>query len=993
MLIPPIAAQAATFHWTNTTANWNSPASWSEGVQPLGIDATDVLMFGGDVNAPYIATNNLPAVPALINRLVFDATNSANLANTQTIAGSPIAFGGATPQIIQNNLGSIAINVPIELRAPLILAGNGGVVSINGRVAGVFDIHKEDSSTFRFGSLGVPLSTTWTGRMTINSGAIGLSDFSTSISALRANPVTLSSTTARLTTSSELRVGTLSGPAGLVESRVVGPDTNNQDIVIHAIDNGIFEGTLRLAPPTGTGRNTATLIIRGAAKQTLTGMSVSPDSPPGANALQIEKDIAIGHGATLSLSGNASLSQQTAGGAIVMAGGEFELDNRASNNPNRLRDGDSGSTGLDSAGGGLFTLIGNALGTTELISRLQLGSPSNARSGALTIRVVHNAGTSAATQLLMQSLSRDGFARTFTTVNFEATDGAGNEIPLGQPGAAPRIGFVTAPLLANGLLRNTRNFDPETVGWATVNGSAFATHGPNGIAPVALTPAPAGISAGDPAANIEILSSFIANNSNGYAVNSLRLAPSAPGEQFELQNGGDLRTNALLLAGPFDYTVLTTTNGGLAGAAPASSNAAARYVHVESATLTLGLRLDGTFLPIVKSGEGTLVLNHPGNINSFAPMIINAGVLRANIATTTLPIGELQFRGGVLELTGGGTFSRTIGYGAFAVNWIGVDEFNQQVDQDQGSGGFAALGANANIDLNGAGPSVIEWESRGFVESGHALIFGSRSADHIVTWTDNLGLTSTSNVPNYNAREIRVLDNPTSAGDRARFTGTIAGGFEDDLLKTGAGTLELSVVNSYQGATIVREGTLLINAPGSIATSFLTDVHDGATLGGNGTVGPLRIQPGGRLAPAGNLSNTGSLASGDITLQGPDAQLSVEIGGRAPGLFDQIVVTGSISLNGADLTGALINGFNPTPSDLFFIMLNDGTDSVNGTFAQGQLITISNVPFQIFYTADSATNSTTGGNDVGVRLVPEPSAWLFIAAGIGITTMLRRRKA
>jgi autotransporter-associated beta strand protein len=944
-------------------------------------------MFGGSAVTPYIATNNLSFIPALINGLVFNATGDGSTSNAHSIAGAAIAFGGTSPQIIQNGSHAFAINVPIELRAPLTLGGNGGTLTLNQTISGAFNISKEGSSTFRFGTLGFPASNKWSGALTISGGTIRFDDGVASVGSLRGNPVTLTSGTAVVTATSELRLGTLNGPMGLVESRVTGPNIDNQDIVIHVNQDGTFAGTLRLAPPTGTGRNTGTLIIRGAAKQTLTGMFVSADSAPQANALQIEKDIAIGHGATLVISGNASLSQQTAGGAIVMGGGTFEIDNQTTNNANRLRDGDSGSTGLDSAGGGLFKLIGHALGTTELISRLQLGSPSNARSGALTIRVVHNAGSVAPTQLVLQSLSRDGFSPTFATVNFDATDGAGSQIALGQAGAAPRISFVTPPLQANGLLRNTRNFNVETVGWATVNGSAFATHGPNGIAPVPTTAAPAGNTPGDANANIEIRGNFVATNPSGYSVNSLRIEPSGPAQRLELNGTGDLQTNALLLAGARDYSITATGAAQWSGAAPQSSSAAARYAYVESAVLTIGLRLGTSFLPLVKSGEGTLALTNPTNANSFSPTIVNEGAVRAN--AMTLPIGELRFRGGVLEITGGGVFSRNVGYGAGNVNWIGIDEFNNAVDEDAGSGGFAAVGADVTIALT---PSPIEWESRGFLESGHALIFGSRSADHAVIWSGHLSLSS-NDFPKYDTREIRVVDNPTSAGDRARFTLPIGGNVQTDLLKTGAGILELAAANSYLGATIVHEGTLLVNAPGSIAQSFVTDVHNGATLAGNGTIGALRIAPGGRLAPGSNISNTGVLTTGDVTLDGAGAQFSVEIGGVTAGaLFDQIVVTGSISLNGADLTGSLINGFNPTPNDLFFLMLNDGADPVSGTFAQGSLITISNAPFEIFYTGNSATNSTTGGNDVGVRLIPEPSPSLFLGTGLLLRLASRRRR-
>jgi len=62
----------------------------------------------------------------------------------------------------------------------------------------------------------------------------------------------------------------------------------------------------------------------------------------------------------------------------------------------------------------------------------------------------------------------------------------------------------------------------------------------------------------------------------------------------------------------------------------------------------------------------------------------------------------------------------------------------------------------------------------------------------------------------YNARTIHVIDNPNSTADFARLAGVVSGDATEDLLKTGAGVLELSAANTYRGGTIVAEGTLLL---------------------------------------------------------------------------------------------------------------------------------------------------------------------------------------
>jgi autotransporter-associated beta strand protein len=826
--LPVAESQAATFTWGTGAGVWSLGSNWG-GTAPNGTNPVDVLQFGGNVSPFYTATNDV-ANPFLLNQLIFSATDPALTGGTNFLAGSPLRFSGANPQITANGAGGFHVDNQIQLLSNLTLTGNGaGVVTLNNTISGTVDIVKNGTSTFRFGSQTVgnvekPSDSTWFGTLTINDGTIRFNNNSTSgRTALRANPVVLTGANSRLTVSSELRTGTLSGNTGTVETQVVGTNIDNESLVIHIIGDGTFGGTLRLGGPTGTGAANGELVFRGASTQTLTG------------TLDIRRDVIVGRGATVVLGGTASLSAQTQG-AIIMSGGVFKLDNATVNNQNRLRDGTAASTGLDTVGGGNFILIGNAAGTIESIGRLQLGA-TGLRSGQLNTRVVHDTGS---TIMNFASYLRDTTTTPFqyTTIDFSAANTNGTARALGQTGAGSRITFsgFAVPLIAN-LIANSAG-TTET-GWATVNGTDFATYsavvnsgselGVQAVSTVALP------GSSSPSANVLITGNTTLSAGSTFSLSSLKLAPTGPGLSLDLTAAGALNNRNFLLAGANDFTIQNTGSGtaGITGGGT-------RYFHVQQAALNVNVTLGtgtGATSAIVKAGGGLLNLLR-SNTAVTAPVVINDGTLRSVIGN--LPQGELRFRGGVYEISGGGTFSRPITFGTGAVNWAGIDSLGSSIDPDRGSGGFSAFGGNATIDLGLAGPTNIAWEDKGFVNSGFALVFNSVRADSMITWSDNLSLTavSTGQAINYNAREIRVLDNTALTSDYARISGVISGAVQDDLLKTGPGTLELTATNTYQGATQVYDGTLRIN--GTNTTSFLTDVRSGAILAGNGTTGPLR---------------------------------------------------------------------------------------------------------------------------------------------------------
>ncbi len=935
------SSHAATFTWGNATANWSSAAAWIGGTAPSQGDFSE-LVFGGAV-APslsppaYTATNDLTGVFAL-NRLTLNATDplSGGVAGVaHVVTGNAIRLGGTLPQVGQDGTGAIAFSTPVVLGGNLIFTGEGtGVVTFNRGFSGFADLTKTGASVFRFGTLPVapalvaPSENSWIGRLTLNGGIVRFNNNAESgRTAMRANPVTFPASatgTPTLTCTNELRLGTLSGTVGKVESAVAGTNTDSEDIVLTVLDSGSFGGTLHLAPPTGTGNDLGSVVVRGPGVQTMTG------------TLQVDKDIELA--ASLVLAGTAALGTQTKG-AINFAGGTLRLDNTVTNNTDRLRNGSTTTTGVDIAGGGLFILDGNTAGSSETISRLQLGAQTGAaapfktkpRSGELRLNVVHRAAAAASTNLSIQTYERDASSlQPLDTVEFSATNATGANLTLGTAGNNPHINIVTLPIASNSLLDNSTG--TASTGWAVVKtptGLAFAAHGASGI----LAATTVTTWATSTTANVLATASQTIG-ATAFELHSLRLLPSAAGQTITVAAGGSFAVKGIALAGATDFSI--TGAGTLSGTTP-------RYLHIEQATLTLGIGVGDT-AEIVKAGAGILILTSTTNPTSTKTFAINRGIVRSSLAT--LPGGELRFRGGVLEITGGGTFSRPLLTGAAGleisgtgtVNWntvelTGTTPAPAKVIDDRGSGGFAAIGADLTVDLDAAGPTPILWKQKGFLQSGYALVLGSPNATARVTLVDHLSLTSSDTTVDYNAREIRVEDNPATTTDRGILSGILSGSLYNDLLKTGTGTLELSATNTLAGLTIVQAGTLVVSgSTGGIGTL----VKSGATLAGTGSVGHMLLESGALLSP------------GDTTLATlTAASLTWKAGGIARFDLGAAAAADKIALG----TGAL-------------------TKSGTGTFAfnfaatgiAGQTYTLATFGSTTFTPADfTATNSAVPG--------------------------------
>ncbi len=215
---------------------------------------------------------------------------------------------------------------------------------------------------------------------------------------------------------------------------------------------------------------------------------------------------------------------------------------------------------------------------------------------------------------------------------------------------------------------------------------------------------------------------------------------------------------------------------------------------------------------LVKTGTGTLSLT---GTNSYAgPTTVKGGLLLAADGEGLPAASNLVLDGGVYgaNLT---TFTRFLGTGPGMVQW------------GAGGGGFAANNySGLAVRLNN-GTGTVAWDVGGFVPDGAPLMLGNSAANGAVDFQNGIDLrgadrTVWSEGYNYSTGSDRI------SGVISNSSATPAG-----LIKDGFGTLELTGANTYNGPTVIRNGTLrAIDGVGLPASSNLT--LDGAN-GGNAT--------------------------------------------------------------------------------------------------------------------------------------------------------------
>lgn len=350
-------------------------------------------------------------------------------------------------------------------------------------------------------------------------------------------------------------------------------------------------------------------------------------------------------------------------------------------------------------------------------------------------------------------------------------------------------------------------------------------------------------------------------------------------------------------------------------------------IRSRAGNLTINGVISGSNRALTKTGDGVVTLG--ANNTYTGATIIEGGALRVSNANQ-IDGSNLRLNGGVLELAGGLGFTRALGTGTSAVQWTG-------------DGGFSAYGAAATVTLSGGG---VTWNGGNFVKTGNALLLGSAYSDNTVTFTNAIALAGTAST----LREIRVANGTATTG-AATLDATLSGVLSGvaGINKTGSGTLSLTGVNTYTGATVISGGALrvaansalgsvIIDTPADNKTTNSTQTTSGGTSSGSNTI---------------TLSNVASLAVGQAVT-----------GSR---IQSGTVIT-AISGNTITLSKPTSGGFLNSGSTLTFTYASGNTvlKLANTTgLAVGQQITGTNIPAGTTITAISDTTITLSNGLTG----------------------------
>jgi autotransporter-associated beta strand protein len=461
---------------------------------------------------------------------------------------------------------------------------------------------------------------------------------------------------------------------------------------------------------------------------------------------------------------------------------------------------------------------------------------------------------------------------------------------------------------------------------------------------------------------------------------------------------------------------------------------------------------------------GTVRLNNAGALGTGSSVQFTVGSVLLDLngfdvsgKTITITAGQTGFLGNAsatksvwsgnvtLNTTGilraGGTGAEVEISGAISGSTGSLESFDVGTLRLSGANTFdGQTVARANSTLIVGNASALGSTVSGtFINTGATLnLNGFNVGNEAITLQ-----TTTSKLYNNNANAaavgggITISTGTSEIGGSGNLTlsgvvsSTTTGGFS----KTGTGTVTLTRTNTYSGATTVSQGTLLVDANGSIASSSLATVN-GGLLKVNGTAGAVTVNSGGSLSGSGTNGvvtlNSGSLLNpgnspGTLTAASSiwksNSTYNWEINSNAASAaagtnWDLFSVTGALDMSALSSTATMnlvlnsLSGFDLTSSTnrqwviaqagsllgTGGTVLNAGANvsdyfNINATeFNAGTPSLVTEWRVEVGTTGSGASTMQT----LNLMAIPEPSTGSMLGlglAGLVVTRLLRRKNS
>ncbi len=377
---------------------------------------------------------------------------------------------------------------------------------------------------------------------------------------------------------------------------------------------------------------------------------------------------------------------------------------------------------------------------------------------------------------------------------------------------------------------------------------------------------------------------------------------------------------------------ITNNSGGNTNFQDQSTAGSATIINNNGGTTTFGVPIVG--IDTATAGSANITNNSGGSTEFLA-------------ATTAGNATILNNSGGFLQFgdSGGGTGTATAGNSTITNN--GTTSFN------------ASTTAGSSTITTNSGGNVFFFDTS---TGGSARFITNAGGSFDMSGLSSAGMTAGS-IEGAGSYVLGAKNLAAGNNNLSTIVSGVISGIGGSLTKVGAGTLTLSGVNTYTGATTVNAGTLIVD--GSIAASSLTTVNAGATLAGIGTVGSTAIA-GGTLAPG---SAAGS-AFGPLAVQGnlSFTAASTYMIQVSPANAGRTNVSGTATLGGATVNAVFLPGSYVNRQ---YTIVN-ATGGVSGTFNPAVTSNMANIQSTLSYDAHDAFLN------IELKFVPPPGGTLSV---------------